>query len=43
MLDFKLHTPIGVGDLLPDETEIKKYVIKTCTPHTPKFMLIVRI
>ncbi len=28
MLDFKLHTPIGVGDLLPDETEIKKYVMR---------------
>ena len=29
MLHFKLHTPIGVGDLLPDETESKRIVTRT--------------
>ncbi len=28
MLDFKLHTPIGVGDLLPDETESKRIITR---------------
>ena len=29
MLDFKLHTPIGVGDFLPDDMEVKRKIIKS--------------
>ena len=37
------NSGVAVESIEKKIEEIKKYVIKTYTPHPPKFMLIVRI